>query len=582
MVLGVDSRTRLACLDCPVGRGAPLVRLIMTENRRCPRCKTTWPPEVLFCPHDGESLSEAKVVTGFDSESQSEPSLSNRIPEVGEELGSYRLLERLGEGGMGIVFLAEHTLLPRRVAIKVLHPEYRRHKEVVQRFISEAQVVNQIRHPNIIDITDFANPEKGVAYIVMEYLEGEPLSAFLEREAPMPPGEALAIVLPICEALVAVHRKNIVHRDLKPDNIYLARSSNGELRPKLLDFGIVKFLATEDAFLKTQTGQLVGTPEYMAPEQVNGLSVDPRIDVYAMGIILYELLTGEQPFREGTLAEVLRRQLEHIPARPSLVLSRAEGDVTLVDASVSGAGGAPISEELDTVVMTCLSKDPQQRQPSMDVVVKQLRAVRDGKPLGALAGAGGRVRWHKLTWLAMVLAVIASGLSAWVFLVQPGSANRGHDSVGSMTHVPAGATSSEDGEQSSTKPRARGRLVLLRSRPSGAEVFAVADGRFLGRTPLRIAVRVKSQRVLIRLSGFQEAIAKIEPDGARSISVDLRRERVDHGASRPDPKGARRRRSRRRRSSSTKRRRSRKQKEKRARPRATRPKSDYGTFNPFQ
>jgi serine/threonine-protein kinase len=225
----------------------------------------------------------------------------------GVTLGRYRVERLLGEGGMGAVFLATHTGLRKPVVLKVLHPQYGRSPGVRQRFLREGEAAARIRHPHVVDVTDVGE-DQGVAWLVMEYLEGESLGARLDRGVAMPPAEAMDILLPVLAAVQAAHDAGVVHRDLKPDNIFLSRAATGEEVPKVLDFGISRVVDDDGADTRN-TGSVatLGTPGYMAPEQIDrARDADPRSDVYALGVILYECLCARAPFDGATLLALLR------------------------------------------------------------------------------------------------------------------------------------------------------------------------------------------------------------------------------------------------------------------------------------
>jgi serine/threonine-protein kinase len=211
--------------------------------------------------------------------------------------GRYKLLERLGGGGMGDVYRAEHELAGRVVAFKLLREDFAHDQDLVRRFFQEAQAVNRIRHPNIVDVLDAGFCELG-PYVVMECLEGTSLHGALARLGRLDATTALAVVMPMLDALDAAHQQGIIHRDLKPENVFVAKVA-GEGHVKLLDFGIAKVMDTTDA--RTHTGIIFGTPDYLAPEQASGEGVvDGRSDLFSVGIVLFELLTGRRPFSAGT------------------------------------------------------------------------------------------------------------------------------------------------------------------------------------------------------------------------------------------------------------------------------------------
>src|SRR4051812_14405882 len=207
------------------------------------------------------------------------------------EVGEYRVLRKIGEGGMGSVYSAVQPVIGKRVAIKVLAPHIAAHPELVRRFVDEARAVNKIGHPNIVDIFSFGWLPDQRHYFAMEYLEGQTLSDRM-KAGPIPVDEARRLLGQICGALEAAHQVGIIHRDLKPENIWIAQPKHGDSYAKLLDFGIAKLLGDADSAPHTQTGAIMGTPAYMAPEQCRGIGIEPRTDLYSLGVILYEMFTG--------------------------------------------------------------------------------------------------------------------------------------------------------------------------------------------------------------------------------------------------------------------------------------------------
>src|SRR5687767_12557765 len=215
----------------------------------CAVCKSDFPPGEKFCPNDGSELKDP----------------SSQDPKLGMAIGNYRITEKLGEGGMGAVYKAVHPGIGSAVAVKFLHPECAARPEILSRFFDEARAANKIRHPNIIEITDFGTLPDQSGYMVMELLEGRDLKKYLaERGGSLSPDEVKRFFVPVCSALAAAHKAGIVHRDLKPENIFLAREAGGEVI-KLVDFGIAKLQGDgEGGLSKTKTGMLMGTPAYMS------------------------------------------------------------------------------------------------------------------------------------------------------------------------------------------------------------------------------------------------------------------------------------------------------------------------------
>ncbi|HEY3360011.1 MAG TPA: protein kinase, partial [Polyangia bacterium] len=259
-------------------------------------------------------------------------------------------------------------IIGKRVAIKVLTKELARDQEMVQRFIREARAVNSIGHPNIIDAFSFGELADGRVYYVMEHLEGRSLADLL-KERRLTPTEAKRFLGQCCEALAAAHAEGIVHRDLKPDNIYVANPRHGEPFVKLLDFGIAKLFALEEAMSATRTGMPIGTPYYMSPEQVRGLkSVDHRTDIYAMGVILFEIFAGQVPFTHPTCFEIFYDHMNRPPPRPSTL------------------GSVPAA--LDDLILRCLAKDPAERPQSAKALGVELTAILEADPPGVMVCLG--------------------------------------------------------------------------------------------------------------------------------------------------------------------------------------------------
>jgi serine/threonine-protein kinase len=296
-------------------------------------------------------------VGGTEANEPNEPRSAARgeLPP-GFAVGEYRIERVLGRGGMGTVYAARQPEIDARVAVKVLAAELSGDPGLVQRFVDEARAVNKIRHPNIVDIFAFGRLADGRQYFVMEHLDGETLAARLER-GPLPPTEARRLLLQICEALEAAHAERIVHRDLKPDNLWIATPRHGTPFAKVLDFGIAKLLDEREALPATQTGVAMGTAHYMAPEQCRGEKVDHRADIYALGVILYEMWAGRLPFEGASFVAVVAQHVTATPPPPS--------------------SHRPVPARLERLILRCLEKDPSSRPASVRALSTELAAALD-------------------------------------------------------------------------------------------------------------------------------------------------------------------------------------------------------------
>jgi tRNA A-37 threonylcarbamoyl transferase component Bud32 len=249
---------------------------------------------------------------------------------------------------MGVVYLAEHPVIGKKVALKAIHPELSRNAEVVSRFVTEAKSVNQIGHEHIVDIADFGTTPGGEFYFIMEYLQGEALSDRLKRENRLDATRAMVIGAQIADALDASHSHGIIHRDLKPENIFLVSRGGSKDFVKVLDFGLAKLTQTEEKVShKTRAGSVMGTPYYMAPEQCEGKAeIDPRADIYSLGVLMFEMLTGKVPFGGDGYGEII---VKHITMPPPSVRSLVP----------------ELSPELDLILFRALAKDRTQRFQTM-------------------------------------------------------------------------------------------------------------------------------------------------------------------------------------------------------------------------
>jgi eukaryotic-like serine/threonine-protein kinase len=261
----------------------------------------------------------------------------------------YRVIRKLGEGGMGSVYLAEHVVIEKKFALKVLAPELARRSDLVARFLQEARSASRIGHENVIDIMDFGQSPEGLVYIAMEFLDGKDLGEIVRAKGAVDWPEAREIVQQICRALRAAHDKGIVHRDMKPENIFLIQREGQPHFVKILDFGIAKVMGLDPNGPRlTRTGMIFGTPEYMAPEQAEGKDTDHRADIYAVGCIMYHLITGQTPFVAESFMTMLTKHLMEEPVPPSA----RRPDLV-------------ITPEMDALVLKALEKDRENRWQSM-------------------------------------------------------------------------------------------------------------------------------------------------------------------------------------------------------------------------
>jgi serine/threonine protein kinase len=475
-----------------------------------------------------------------------------------EQIGPYKVLRKLGEGGMGAVFEALHETIEKRVAIKILHPEYARTSEFAARFFNEARAVNKIDHPGLVQVNDYGQLPDGTAYIVMEYLKGETLGFRLKRTSGnVPLGESLRLLRQIASALSAAHKKGIVHRDLKPDNIMLVpdpETMDGE-RAKLLDFGIAKLVedVPDEKQVRTKTNQLIGTPRYMSPEQCRGAGgVDDRTDVYSLGVILYQLLARRPPFVGAGSGELMAMHIYEAPPpldkvlpdtpaplvqltyrmlakakaeRPSMqeVVAALEGfsaaparsgelsgarDSGALPLSISISTDESIAPTVDAPSAPSIGAATGQREKAPTVPSMSTSLVKDrGQPL-LFVGLGG--------------ALVAAGIGGFLYLRTPGAAK--------TTPPPS---SFSGGTTTDVKPPPRTTVRWsIDSEPTGADVVRVSDGQLLGKTPWSREQPPSGGAILVRLRypGFAE----------RQLSLDqmtdiTRRETLDAvpGAPRP-------------------------------------------------
>jgi eukaryotic-like serine/threonine-protein kinase len=321
----------------------------------CPQCGTEYELDQRFCPKDGSTL---------------------RMPEAsGDLVGNivadrYHVLRKLGEGGMGQVYLAEHVKMGRKSALKVMRPNMVADADAISRFNREASNAARINHPNVAAVYDFGETSDGIIYLAMEFVEGEPLTDLLQRQGCLPPMRAAEIVRQTGDALAVAHDMGIVHRDLKPDNIMMTKSRDGADLVKVVDFGIAK-AANSEAQKVTKTGLVVGTPEYMSPEQLAGDKLDGRSDIYSLALVAFAMLTGQLPFPSETVQESMIMRLTDKPKR----LSEMRRDVDW-------------PEEVQAVIDRALERDANKRYTTAAEFARDLTRAVERMPETQVAAEG--------------------------------------------------------------------------------------------------------------------------------------------------------------------------------------------------
>src|SRR5688572_6631227 len=315
---------------------------------KCPTCAERYPVSQRMCPKDGAVL---------EPEKPAEDTILGTILD-----GKYRLDSFLSRGGMGAVFRGTHVMLGRPVAVKMINQDLVTSPEIVRRFQREARAATQFKHPNVVDVYDLGQTANGTLYIVMELVSGASLKESIRTRGPVEPQRIVRILGQVCDGLAQAHRRNIIHRDLKPQNIMLTVDASGTETAKIVDFGIAKTFEADANTQLTATGSTLGTPHYMSPEQATGSGVDGRSDIYSLGVILYEMLTGEVPFNDPSLPSVLIKHMSEPPQPPSL----RRPDLNLPPA-------------LEAITLRCLAKSPSERFENVETMASALRRALPGR-----------------------------------------------------------------------------------------------------------------------------------------------------------------------------------------------------------
>ena len=495
--------------------------------KTCPQCSVAYPDAVEYCPRDGQKLPGAPVET----QALYDPLIGSTID------GRYVVEALLGQGGMGFVYAGRHAIIDKRVAIKVLRADSS-DDSAAQRFLVEAKAASRIGHQNIVDITDFGVLPGGQAYFVMEFLDGPTLGKLMHEGGPVPPLRCISIAAQIARGLQAAHDKGIIHRDLKPENVFVLTQEQKD-SVKIVDFGIAKDQSYQKKL--TQVGMVLGTPEYMSPEQATGQPTDHRVDQYALGCILYEMLCGDVPFKLDTPTKTLTAHV----FTPVVPPSQRRPDLR-------------IPPPLEAVCLRALQKKPGERfadlremMAALDRVETELKggapaprpSSRPAAPVSAPSDTLGEIAAVRKSRVGLyvgagaAVAVVAFGAALLLTRKSPPA----QPPVAVAPVPPPTAPAPKPPE--APRPAAAGDIEIdLRTRPAGAEVFEGAER--LGVTPLHLKRRRGDAAMVLtfRHAGYKEERRDVVPNADKDIEVvlDAKRERVAHHSEKSGTTGAKR------------------------------------------
>lgn len=502
---------------------------------RCPHCDQNHADGADYCPRTGRPIVD----------------VATRM--IGRTIGGkYRLIRSIGQGGMGTIFEAEHLVIRNKVALKLLHEPFAISREPVQRLYREARATGAIGHPNIIKVYDVSETEEGVPFLVMELLEGRSLGQIIEQDGPQTLGFVLDIGIQMMSALEAAHKAGVIHRDLKSDNVFISTLENGLRNAKLLDFGISKIETRDQESLRlTQTGAVLGTPYYMAPEQAAGRKdLDARLDIYAAGVILYEMLVGTLPHcatnYNALLMEIISRDVQ------PFALQRPD-----------------LPEELEQVVLKALRRDRRERWPDARTLREGLEAIReklDGAaletppaflpdPLHPRSESGARDsalelgdawetplnfedtgltdlelsgqsavemmsrRWKRVLPLTGLFVLVA-GLVAAGMMVLFGL-GKDDSIVHSETKAASTGTWPALGAAHESSARRDPDFVRIKVRRVPADARASIHGRLIPERGLDVRRGAEAVTIVVRAEGYETQELKVVPTEDRELSVEL-------------------------------------------------------------
>jgi serine/threonine protein kinase len=335
---------------------------------KCPKCKTENTSDSDFCKKCATPLPSTYDVPISVTKTLETPTRRLALGSIFAE--RYEILEELGKGGMGEVYRVKDEKLDEEMALKVLKPEIAADKEIIERFKNELKLARKIGHRNVCRMYDL-NEEKDTPFITMEYVKGEDLKSFIRKKERLKEKEVIALTKQVCEGLVEAHRLGIIHRDLKPQNIMIHKDGD----TKIMDFGIARSVEAPGV---TQSGVMIGTPDYISPEQAEGEEADQRSDIYALGVILYEMVTGGVPFKGDTAFSVALKHKTKLPQDPKKL-------------------NPDISENLSRLILICMEKERKRRYQTAEALLADLQNIEDGLPIGT------KIRPRRETFFAALI-----------------------------------------------------------------------------------------------------------------------------------------------------------------------------------
>ena len=458
---------------------------------------------------------------------------------IGAKVGSYQITDTLGEGGMGVVYIAQHSMLGKKAAVKLLLPELSRNEQIVRRFFNEARAATMVQHKGIIEVFDFGYTDDGQAFIVMELLHGEALTDRIRAQKQVPEDDLIRITRQAASALSAAHQANIVHRDLKPDNIFLCPDPEviGGERVKVLDFGIAKLTAdTMVGAQKTRTGSVMGSPSYMSPEQCQGLTtVDSRSDIYSLGCVMYQMATGQLPFEGEGVGTIIGKHIYEMPPPPQAL-------------------NPNLSPALDQVLAQCMAKDPNARFQTMDELVAALDRASEGafttrsfrrpttpSPVGypgeqgaaaastTLGGAAAQMGTQPPTTqrskapIYASVAVVAAAAVIVAVVMLGGGDKEGSSSAAAAAGPAEAAPTPDPPAEALVKAKVDKIAFVINSEPAGAEVYKMPSGSLVGTTPFEKETAPTEGKVVfvVKKPGFEEARVTLDATIGGSETLTL-------------------------------------------------------------